>query len=91
MPEPRDARRGRPLGGGSEYSVVMAPCGGPNQVWKPVRFAPSVHRLANGDGYYLQASWSGLKPVTLKPSSYAAWRPRAGPSKAPADPAGGHP
>lgn len=62
---------GVPWEGGSEYSVVMAPCGGSNQVWKLVRFAPSVHRLANGDGYYLQASWSGLKPVTLKPSSYA--------------------
>ncbi|MEV3923416.1 sigma-70 family RNA polymerase sigma factor [Actinomadura coerulea] len=62
---------GVPWEGGSEYSVVTAPCGGSNQVWKLVRFAPSVYRLANGDGYYLQASWSGLKPVTLKPSSYA--------------------
>ncbi|MEU9841075.1 sigma-70 family RNA polymerase sigma factor [Actinomadura sp. NPDC048032] len=62
---------GVPWEGGSEYTVVMAPCGGANQVWKLVRFAPSVYRLANGDGYYLQASWSGLKPVTLKPSSYA--------------------
>lgn len=49
----------------------MAACGGSNQVWRLVRVAPSVYRLANGDGYYLQASWSGLKPVTLKPSSYA--------------------
>lgn len=62
---------GVPWEGGSEYSVVMAACGGSNQVWRLVRVAPSVYRLANGDGYYLQASWSGLKPVTLKPSSYA--------------------
>ena len=62
---------GVPWEGGSEYSVVMAPCGGAHQVWKLVRFAPAVYRLVNGDGYYLQASWSGLKPVTLKPSSYA--------------------
>ncbi|WP_165978520.1 sigma-70 family RNA polymerase sigma factor [Actinomadura darangshiensis] len=57
--------------GGTEYSVVMAPCGGANQTWKLVRFAPSVYRLANGDGWFLQASWSGLRPVTLKPSSYS--------------------
>jgi RNA polymerase sigma factor (sigma-70 family) len=57
--------------GGSEYSVVMSPCGGPHQTWKLVRLAPSVYRLANGDGWYLQASWSGLRPVTLKPSSYS--------------------
>lgn len=62
---------GVPWEGGSEYAVVMAPCGGPHQVWKLVRFAPSVYRLSNGDGYFLQASWSGLRPVTLKPSSYA--------------------
>ena len=52
--------------GGAQYSVVTAPCGGPNQVW-----TMSGSRLVNGDGWYLQASWSGLKPVTLKPSSYA--------------------
>jgi len=62
---------GVPWEGGSEYSVVMAPCGGAHQVWTMARTAPGVYRLANGDGYYLQASWSGLKPVTLKPSSYA--------------------
>ncbi|WP_344272853.1 RICIN domain-containing protein, partial [Actinomadura napierensis] len=56
--------------GGQQYSVVMAPCGGSDQVWKLVRFG-GVYRLANGDGWYLQASWSGLVPVTLKPSSYA--------------------
>lgn len=62
---------GVPWEGGSEYSVVMAPCGGANQVWTMVRTAPSVYRLVNGDGYYLQASWSGLKAVTLKPFSFA--------------------
>ncbi|QKG23930.1 hypothetical protein ACTIVE_5573 [Actinomadura verrucosospora] len=56
--------------GGQEYSVVMASCGGANQVWKLVKFG-GVYRLANGDGWFLQASWSGLQPVTLKPSSYA--------------------
>ncbi|GAA1788736.1 hypothetical protein GCM10009735_20470 [Actinomadura chokoriensis] len=66
-----EASAGVPWEGGSEYSVVMAPCGGPHQVWTLVRTAPSVYRLANGEGYYLQASWSGLKPVSLKPSSYA--------------------
>ncbi|WP_168221189.1 sigma-70 family RNA polymerase sigma factor [Actinomadura sp. WMMA1423] len=65
------AAAGVPWEGGSEYSVVMVSCGGSHQVWKLVRFAPSVYRLANGDDYYLQASWSGLRPVTLKPSSYA--------------------
>ncbi|WP_433242318.1 sigma-70 family RNA polymerase sigma factor [Actinomadura nitritigenes] len=56
--------------GGQQYSVVMASCGGANQVWKLVQFG-GVYRLANGDGWFLQASWSGLQPVTLKPSSYA--------------------
>ena len=62
---------GVPWEGGSEYSVVMAPCGGAHQVWTLARTAPTVYRLVNGDGYYLQASWSGLKAVTLKPFSFA--------------------
>jgi RNA polymerase sigma factor (sigma-70 family) len=62
---------GVPWEGGAEYSVVMSSCGGAHQTWKLVQLAPAVHRLANGDGWFLQASWSGLKPVTLKPSSYA--------------------
>ncbi|MFB4305087.1 sigma-70 family RNA polymerase sigma factor [Actinomadura sp. GTD37] len=62
---------GVPWEGGSEYAVVMAPCGGANQVWTMARTAPAVYRLVNGGGYYLQASWSGLKAVTLKPFSFA--------------------
>lgn len=65
------AGAGVPWEGGSEYAVTTSPCGGPDQVWKLVEFSPGVQRLVNGDGYYLQASWSGLKPVTLKPSSFA--------------------
>ncbi|WP_301173895.1 sigma-70 family RNA polymerase sigma factor [Actinomadura geliboluensis] len=66
-----EASAGVPWEGGSEYSVVMAPCGGAHQVWTMAQTAPSVYRLSNGEGYYLQASWSGLKPVSLKPASYA--------------------
>lgn len=66
-----EASAGVPWEGGSEYSVVMAPCGGPHQVWTLERTAPGVYKLSNGEGYHLQASWSGLKPVSLKPSSYA--------------------
>ncbi|MFC9969721.1 sigma-70 family RNA polymerase sigma factor [Spirillospora sp. NPDC127200] len=62
---------GVPWEGGAEYSVTTAACGGPNQVWKMAQLSPGVTRLANGDGWYLQASWSGLRPVTLKPSSFA--------------------
>ncbi|WP_433334407.1 sigma-70 family RNA polymerase sigma factor [Spirillospora sp. CA-294931] len=60
-----------PWEGGTEYSVVTAPCGGRDQVWKLVRFSPGVERLSNGDDLFLQADWSGLQPVKLKPSSYA--------------------
>ncbi|WP_157431692.1 sigma-70 family RNA polymerase sigma factor [Actinomadura hibisca] len=62
---------GVPWEGGAEYTVTTAACGGPNQVWKMVQLNPGVTRLANGDGWFLQASWSGLRPVTLKPSSFA--------------------
>ncbi|MBW8483954.1 sigma-70 family RNA polymerase sigma factor [Actinomadura parmotrematis] len=62
---------GVPWEGGAEYTVALAPCGGPNQVWKIVAFAPGVDRLVNGDGWYLQASWSGLAAPALKPFSFA--------------------
>ncbi|WP_081639693.1 RNA polymerase sigma factor [Actinomadura flavalba] len=62
---------GVPWEGGAQYTVTTAPCGGADQVWKLVQFSPGVQRLANGDGWYLQASWSGLRAVTLKPSSFA--------------------
>jgi RNA polymerase sigma factor (sigma-70 family) len=61
---------GVPWEGGTQYGVTTAACGGANQVWKLTQFAPGVMRLVNG-GYYLQASWSGLTPVALKPFSFA--------------------
>ncbi|MCP2337736.1 sigma-70 family RNA polymerase sigma factor [Actinomadura rupiterrae] len=55
--------------GGTQYSVVLAPCGGANQIWKLVSFSPGFSRLSNGDGWYLQASWSGLSAPVLKQGS----------------------
>ncbi|MFG2007204.1 sigma-70 family RNA polymerase sigma factor [Spirillospora sp. NPDC048911] len=61
-----------PWEGSTEYAVVTAPCGGPHQVWKIVQTGGvGGARLANGDGWYLQASYSGLQPVTLKSSSFS--------------------
>lgn len=60
-----------PWEGSTEYAVTTAPCGGAHQVWNLVRFAPAVYRLSNGAGWYLQASYSGLQPVTLKSSSFS--------------------
>ncbi|MFC4912416.1 sigma-70 family RNA polymerase sigma factor [Actinomadura gamaensis] len=58
-----------PWEGSTQYSVVLAPCGGPNQIWKLVTFSPGFTRLSNGDGWYLQASWSGLAAPVLKQGS----------------------
>jgi len=65
------AAPGVPWESSTEYAVVLAPCGGAHQVWKLDGSAPTGARLSNGDGWYLQASWSGLSPVTLKKASYA--------------------
>ncbi|MQY06855.1 sigma-70 family RNA polymerase sigma factor [Actinomadura macrotermitis] len=65
------ATGGVPWEGGSAYTVTTAACGGPYQVWSLEGSITGGRRLANGDGYYLQASWSGLKAVTLKPASFA--------------------
>jgi RNA polymerase sigma factor (sigma-70 family) len=62
---------GVPWESSTEYAVVLAPCGGAHQIWKLDGSAPTGARLSNGDGWYLQASWSGLQPVTLKKASYA--------------------
>ncbi|WP_192809813.1 sigma-70 family RNA polymerase sigma factor [Actinomadura rudentiformis] len=61
-----------PWEGATKYAVTTAPCGGPHQIWKFVRSGGvGGARLANGDGWYLQASYSGLQPVTLKSSSFS--------------------
>ncbi|MFP3964860.1 sigma-70 family RNA polymerase sigma factor [Actinomadura fulvescens] len=60
-----------PWEGSTEYAVTTTPCGGPNQVWKIVQTGGVAGaRLANGS-WYLQASYSGLQPVTLKSSSFS--------------------
>ncbi|MEU5884443.1 sigma-70 family RNA polymerase sigma factor [Spirillospora sp. NPDC047279] len=61
---------GAPWESPTQYAVTMARCGGADQVWKLVQ-STGVTKLSNGDGWFLQASWSGLQPVTLKSSSFA--------------------